>query len=479
MNTLKNHTQETFMNPTEKVPVLLLGFNESWKREEVNGDEVALPEDWSVRTLGESFEISGGGTPPTHDPSYWGGEIVWVGPKCMGDDIRFVDVKKKDMKTLTPLGASKVAAKPTPAGSLIVSSRAPVGYANIAPCDLYTNQGCYSFIAGKGGDTSYLYFWIRKHRSLLQSRSSGTTFLEISRKAISTLEYAAPSLDEQTLISQVLTTQESQIQDLRKLAAIERQRLSWLSDELLSGRLRVERDQETTETVLAKSDSGQDAEERLPGVRIVANQSWKTVEMNGEDIEIPKDWDVAMLKDFCRFVNGSAFKPSDWNLEGKGLKIARIQNLSRSEAEYNYTEMDKENLVLIDRGDLLMSWSGTIDMFKWEGLTAALNQHIFRVDISEEIQLQYMEVVLKSKIPYIKSLAHGATMVHVRKEPIATTQFAKAKDSEQTLIAQALNAQQNQISDIEKLIEVEQKRLEWLSDELLSGRIRVKQASKE
>ena len=164
---------------------------------------------------------------------------MWVGPKYMGDHLRFVETNQEGMKTLTEAGASKVSNKATPAGSLLVSSRAPVGYANLAPCDLYTNQGCYSFIDKGNGNPQHLYFWVRKNRSLLESRASGTTFLEISRKSIAILGYAAPPLPEQTLIAQVLTAQETQVAEIERLADLEQQRFEWLSDELLSGRIRV------------------------------------------------------------------------------------------------------------------------------------------------------------------------------------------------------------------------------------------------
>ena len=221
------------------LPGVRLSENLGWKTVDLNGDKAQIPVKWRPATIGKAFDVIGGGTPLTSEPSYWGGNIVWVGPKYMGDDRRFVDVDHPDHRRLTEAGASKVSDQPTPKGSLILSCRAPVGYANIAPCDLYTNQGCYSLIAKEGSVCDYAYFWIRKNKALLNAHASGTTFMEISRSNLSAIEMALPPPAEQTLISQVLSTQEAQVADLERLADVEQTRLEWLSDELLSGRIRV------------------------------------------------------------------------------------------------------------------------------------------------------------------------------------------------------------------------------------------------
>ena len=83
------------------------------------------------------------------------------------------------------------------------------------------------------------------------------------------------------------------------------------------------------------------------------------------------------LGDIADFINGHAFKPTDWN--GKGKKIIRIQNLTDNKKPYNMTDKEVDKKYVVKNGDLLVSWSATLDVFSWEGEDALLNQHIFKV----------------------------------------------------------------------------------------------------
>ena len=325
-------------------------------------------------------------------------------------------------------------------------------------------------------DSTWLARKITSMKREVGSVATGLTIIHVYNKNLAELQLQAPPPAEQTLIAQVLTAQESQVHDLRKLAQAERQRLAWLSEELLSGRLRVEEDPTAESVVVSRNEKGEPVEV-LPGVRVVENTEWKTVEVNERETNIPDSWAAARLGGLFRFVNGSAFKPSDWGQNG--MKIVRIQNLSNLDAEYNYTTKKPDDVVTIDNDDILMSWSGTIDIFRWTGDLAALNQHIFRVDVKSGTDKNFAVVLLKNTIHYLRSQAHGATMVHIRKGVVEEAECLVPPIPEQTLIAQVLTAQETQVSEIERLADLEQQRFEWLSDELLSGRIRVKTTKEE
>ena len=112
----------------------------------------------------------------------------------------------------------------------------------------------------------------------------------------------------------------------------------------------------------------------------------------------------------AQFINGKAFKPSDW--EPNGRKIIRIQNLTDSSKAYNRTTLDVESKYLVNPGDLLVSWSASLGVFIWNQLeTAVLNQHIFKV-------VPDLNIVNKSYLYYALDLAlinmnrflHGSTM---------------------------------------------------------------------
>ena len=450
------------------LPSIQLIENRGWKTVEVNGKDENIPEQWEIVPLGAAFEISGGGTPPTGDTSFWGGGIVWVGPKYMGDHLRFVETNQEGMKTLTEAGASKVSNKATPAGSLLVSSRAPVGYANLAPCDLYTNQGCYSFIDKGNGNPQHLYFWVRKNRSLLESRASGTTFLEISRKSIAILGYAAPPRPEQTLIAQVLTAQESQIHDLRKLAQAERQRLAWLSEELLSGRLRVEEDPTAESVVVSCNEKGEPVEV-LPGVRVVENTEWKTVEVNGKTAQLPESWTVACIDQITELKK----------TKKTGGQYIGLENIEPKTGRYVKTigaKMVEEAAAFsFEEGDLLYGKLRPYLQKAWVAeFEGTCSTEFFVLKPKVNTKFVHLHLLSDSIAAIADGTSDGTRMPRTNWGAIGAAELGLPTLPEQTLIAQVLTAQETQVAEIERLADLEQQRFEWLSDELLSGRIRVK-----
>lgn len=116
----------------------------------------------------------------------------------------------------------------------------------------------------------------------------------------------------------------------------------------------------------------------------------------------------------AEFINGFAFKPTDRKQEGK--KIIRIQNLTNPNAEYNLTNRTVPDKYNVKNGDILVSWSATIDVFEWTGGEALLNQHIFKVNFNHDLIYKgFFIYALRSTINDLTKKAHGSTMKHVTK----------------------------------------------------------------
>jgi len=439
----ENTVHAPLFDETAAHPSVILNPNQAqnWKTVDLNSETAAIPSDWSVKTLSESFSISGGGTPSTKEPAYWGGGIPWVGPRFMGNDQRFVQINHTNSRTLTDLGAKKVADKITPRGSLIVSSRAPVGYANMAPCDLYTNQGCYSFTQSGDGICDFLYFWIRKNRTLLESRASGTTFLEISRSTISRLQFASPPTEEQALIARILTTQESQIFTLRGQAALERERLSWLAEELLSGRIRV-----------SQNEEGQPI--------LNSNSFFKTITSNGLEKQIPEEWMICSFSELGGFSTGKDYKknpPGDTPVYGSS---STPMNVSVSGSLHPGETFMIGRKGTIDRPHFVSEpfWCVDTAMF-FNGNTRIDNKYAFWI--------------ARFSIDW-KFYNAGTTLPSLTQSAVNAIQILTPPYEEQLLIAHVLSSQECHIEDINRLANFEQQRFDWLSSELLSGRIRIR-----
>lgn len=120
------------------------------------------------------------------------------------------------------------------------------------------------------------------------------------------------------------------------------------------------------------------------------------------------------LGDIADFINGAAFKPEDWGDDG--LPIIRIQNLTDSSKPFNYTRREVSEKLVVNPGDLLVSWSATLGVFRWKGPQGLLNQHIFRVVPDDSlVDSNYLRHALGLALDDMERHLHGATMKHVNR----------------------------------------------------------------
>lgn len=114
------------------------------------------------------------------------------------------------------------------------------------------------------------------------------------------------------------------------------------------------------------------------------------------------------------YINGYAFKPSDWGT--RGLPIIRIQNLTNQNTVPNYFDGPYNPKFEVNKGDILIAWSGSLGIHIWQKNRALLNQHIFRVEFNKcDIDKMYFYYAVKHNIHKMLHLTHGATMRHIIK----------------------------------------------------------------
>src|SRR5262245_33924433 len=97
---------------------------------------------------------------------------------------------------------------------------------------------------------------------------------------------------------------------------------------------------------------------------------------------VPSGWRQSRVKYLGSYMNGYPFNPNDWGTEGR--PILRIQDLSGSNAEPNRFNGEIDSRYLIRRGDILISWSASLGVYRWPGEDAWLNQHIFKVEVDRK-----------------------------------------------------------------------------------------------
>ena len=150
-----------------------------------------IPEGWIADKLDGYISISGGGTPNTKEPSYWDGEIAWSSPKDLSD--RPYPFLFETNKTITDEGLDAISSGLNPVGSLLLSSRAPIGYKAFADVPVAVNQGYIVFAPEQRLSNQFMFLWLKKHMNIVTNAANGSTFLEISKKAIKEIETVIPN----------------------------------------------------------------------------------------------------------------------------------------------------------------------------------------------------------------------------------------------------------------------------------------------
>lgn len=167
------------------------------------------------------------------------------------------------------------------------------------------------------------------------------------------------------------------------------------------------------------------------------------------------------------YINGRGFKPADWGKSG--FPIVRIANLNNPSAPYDYYSGALDKGHRIDTGDIIVSWSATLDAYLWDRGPAALNQHSFKVVPNESIvDRDYLFYVLKSAMVGLSDLVHGATMKHVtRPEFEGFRIWIHDNKSEQRQIAARLKAQLAEVETARQAAQMQASEIALLRDRVL------------
>ena len=159
-------------------------------------------------------EIIAGGTPSTSDTAFWDGANVWITPSDLSK-ITTPFIASSD-RMITDRGVKKATGKPIPAGSVILSNRAPVGYVAIPTVPFSCNQGCKGLVCNKKAFELYLYYSLLNSKVALERVSSGTTFLELPKHELVRFVIRVPAdITEQKKIAEELLAVDEKIQNER------------------------------------------------------------------------------------------------------------------------------------------------------------------------------------------------------------------------------------------------------------------------
>lgn len=348
--------------------------------------------EWKEVTLSELGTIVGGATPSTKITSFYDGNIPWLTPKDLSvNDNKYIF---RGERNITEEGFKSCSCKMLPKGSILFSSRAPIGYVAIAANDMCTNQGFKSVIPNDETDSEFLYYLLKYNKNNIASQGSGTTFAEVSGKTMKEIEVVVPKeKDDQRRIASILSSLDRKIELNNKINA--------------------------------------DLEEMAQAIFknwFVDFEPFKDGKFVDSELGmIPEGWKVGTLTEIASYMNGLAMqKYPPENIEDS-LPVLKIKELGQG---FCGTDSDRcscniKDECKIHNGDVIFSWSGTLLVDVWCGGDCGLNQHLFKVTSNDYPKWFY----------YYWTKHHLQEFIHIAKDKAVTMGHIKRGHLEEALVA--------------------------------------------
>ena len=301
--------------------------------------------EWKTYKLSEIGSIVGGATPSTTVDTYYNGDIPWLTPKDLSNfHERYIE---RGERNITKSGLNSCSAQLLPAGSVLFSSRAPIGYVAIAKNPIATNQGFKSIIPNpEKVDSLFLYYLLKHNKDNIEAMGSGTTFKEVSGATMKNIEvYLPESLEEQRQIAGILGSLDDKIELNRRINAnleAQAQALfrSWFVD------FEPFRDGPFVDSELGK---------------------------------IPQGWKVVELQTLVTIKRGGSPRPIQNFLSDSGYNWLKISDATSEQSPYIYDikehikESGLNKIVYIKSGELVLSNSATPGIPKMLGVDSCIH----------------------------------------------------------------------------------------------------------
>lgn len=283
--------------------------------------------EWREFKIKEVANVVAGGTPKTSIHEYWNGSISWITPKDLSNHKnKYIS---NGSRSITDLGLKKSAAKLLPPETILLTSRAPIGYMAIAENEITTNQGFKNIICDKNKvNNHFLYYYLLVNMDQIKGFASGATFPEISGKTLKNIRIQIPNIESQTKIADVLSTYDRLIENNSRRIQILEQTAEELYKEWF---VRM----------------------RFPGY-----------ENTKFDKGIPEGWEVQKLSGLIRVTDGTHDTPKEVT---DGVPLVTGRNIINGQIDfnttYNISKEDHKKINVrssIEKYDVLYSNIGTI-----------------------------------------------------------------------------------------------------------------------
>ena len=323
-----------------------------------------MRERWEYKKIGDIATVVSGSTPQTSVEEFWGKGHYWVTPAELDDKTVYVS---KTERQITDAALAKVKLQRLPKGTVLLSSRAPIGKVAICDVDMYCNQGFKNCICSDLVYNKYLFYFLKDKKEYLNSLGRGATFKEISKGIVEKVVVPLPPKP----------TQLSIVSELDKLNEL----------------IQIKKEQLKDYDALAQSIF---------------------YEMFGDPVVNDKKWEVKQLKDVSTLLNGRAYKQQELLDKGK-YKVLRVGNFFTNSTFY-YSDLELDDDKYCEYGDLLFAWSASFGAFIWNGDKVIYHYHIWKVLFDKDcLDIQYYRYLLNTMTSFFMNDVHGIGMVHLTK----------------------------------------------------------------
>lgn len=407
-----------------------------------------IPKEWEVRKVIDLFIVETGTTPSTKQREYWdNGTVNWITPTDLSKLNGKIKIRGSSRK-ITKKASEESNLTVLPKGSIIISTRAPVGYVAVLEEAATFNQGCKGLIPkdlSKISSEFYCYYLLSKEQ-ILQHLSSGSTFKELSKESLENLKLPLPPLPEQKKIAEILSTVDKAIEKVDESIEKTQRLKKGLMQELLTGRWNT-------------VDGRQ------------GRREFKQTEIG----RIPREWEVIKLGDeeLTEIIMGQSPPSTTYNKNGKGVPFLQ------GKAEFGETHpfpivFCSEPIKIAEPNDILISVRAPVGDVNIAPFKCCIGRGLASIrPKNHKIHHLYLFYFLKSQKRKMDGLSSGSTFKAIKKEDIENFLIPLPPLPEQKKIAEILSTVDKRLELLRKRKEKLERVKRGLMNDLLSGKRRV------
>lgn len=397
----------------------------------------SVPNNWEIDPIEKLGKVQGGGTPSTSAPEYWNGDIPWLTPTEVTEN-REIEISETE-RNITEKGYDSSSTKLLPENSILLTTRATIGNAQINKTPMCTNQGFQNIIPEKNVNTLFLYYQIKQSSDYLNSLGSGSTFNEISKSTLKNIKLPKPkSISEQRKIASVLYNVDQAIQKTEEIIEqTQRVKKGLMQDLFTEGYF--EHDEFEKKEPLNKR---------------------------------PIEWDTKSLNEIAEIEMGNSPKSKYYNHNGEGLPFYQGNN-EFGERYPNTKVWCSQPVKTANKNDILISVRAPVGDLNITTEKCCIGRGLASIT-TKNIDKNYLFYHLKERKKYLIRISAGSTYDSINSSQLKNLNLKIPPLKEQQKVAEILMKLDNKINSNRKQKHQLQRIKKGLMQDLLTGKVRTK-----